>query len=249
MHHRYSSEEKEWLKDFIPGHNSKETVEAFKDKFGIELTVSQIRSYRRNNNQPCGISGKFFKGQIPYNKGKKWTDEEKEKMPKAQKRTLFPKGHKPVNWVPVGTLSKKGDYMFRKIAEPRKWILESNYVWQQAGRKLKKGMLIIHLNGDNLDNRLENLEQITRNELVRLNQRKFVSKDPELTRTALMQIRLEQKIRDKVGKHCENCVWYGGPEGKGHICNNPNYKPFKKDNMANVCHGYREVKDGTIDKG
>lgn len=242
MYHRFTAEEKEWLKDFIPGHSSVETAEALKEKFGVEVPPNSIRFYRRNHGIPCGLDGRFRKGHVPANKGKKFTAEEKANMSEAMRSTQFKKGIIPPNWVPVGTISVKGDAQFIKIKEPNKWMLMSRYVWQQAGRTLKKGEVLIHLNSDICDNRLENLEKVTRNELVRLNYNKLISKDPELTKLALTQIRLNQLIHEKGDRRCVDCIHYGGKNETGFRCNNPSYRPNKKFDMGKRCGGWTNGK-------
>jgi hypothetical protein len=67
---RYTKEEHEWFAAFIPGHKMDEIAEAFKNKFGRELTRNAIKSYKLNHNIKSGTT----KGRKKWS-GPIWTPE------------------------------------------------------------------------------------------------------------------------------------------------------------------------------
>jgi hypothetical protein len=98
----------------------------------------------------------FKKGNIPWNKNKKGIH--------LSPKTEFKKGCESLNKLPVGTITtrtrnrggiKKRQYI--KIEEPNVWVPYATYVWESHFGKIKKGDVIHHLNGDSLDDRIENL--------------------------------------------------------------------------------------------
>lgn len=107
--------------------------------------------------------GRFQKGHVPANKGKK--------MPYNANvaRTQFKKGIIPPNTVPVGTevVDKEG-YLKRKVSDRkdvparRNWKYVHRMVWEEHNGPVPKGSIVVFKNGDSSDIRIENLECITR---------------------------------------------------------------------------------------
>jgi len=71
-----------------------------------------------------------------------------------------------------GGLQKHHDGYFISLANNKR-MKRSRFVWMGAnGGKIPKGGIIYHINGDIYDDSLENLELITRAELLKRNQNK-----------------------------------------------------------------------------
>lgn len=163
------------------GKTSIEVTELLNTKFCLNLTPKQIQAYRKNNNiEPCGLTGRFEKGHISYNKGKK--------MPgHGAPETFFKQGHRPHNAVPVGTviIDQKDGYLKKKIAEPNKWKFIHVMVWEDANGPKPKGTAVIFLDQDKTNITLSNLTLVSRAELVRLNHRGLLSNDAEMSKSGI----------------------------------------------------------------
>jgi len=83
--------------------------------------------------------GKFVKGSIPFNKGKKMSDELREKM----KHTFFKRGNKHIGW--TGGKEKYYHELARESME--------NFL----NRKLKEGETVHHKDGNRMNNDIKNL--------------------------------------------------------------------------------------------
>lgn len=105
--------------------------------------------------------GRFQKGHVPANKGKK--------MPynANSARTRFKKGQIPPNTVPVGT-EVVDSYGYRKVkvsdgsTKQERWKYVHHQVWEAHHGEIPKGSIVVFKNGDSSDIRIENLECITR---------------------------------------------------------------------------------------
>ena len=62
---------KQFILDNYKGRYNQELADLFNQKFNTNITSRTIKSYKANNKLNSGLTGKFRKGQIPHNKGKK----------------------------------------------------------------------------------------------------------------------------------------------------------------------------------
>lgn len=101
----------------------------------------------------------FKKGMCSWNKGLTGV--------LKTNKTSFIKGQKPATWKPVGTITIRTDKNgkkrnFIKIAEPKKWIEYSKYVWMQKNETIPKGYIVHHKDEDTLNDGIDNLQLLTR---------------------------------------------------------------------------------------
>lgn len=147
------------------------------------LTQMSPEEYRALARNRLGTpnAGCFRPGHIPWDKGTKGFS-----FP-GSRATQFQPGHlrgqAARNWRPVGTVELKPDRpprrrrgrvnagpgprrLWIKVSEcrpgQRGWMHYARYVWQQAHGPIPPGMVIVHENGDILDDALSNLRLMTR---------------------------------------------------------------------------------------
>lgn len=202
--HIWSTEEKEYLKEITPGHHYTEIQQLVNDKFKLELTMNQIKGAVKRNNLKTGFTGRFEKGFIPFNKGRKGTEYLTKESLNGMKKTQFKKGQAPVNWRPVGSerITKDG-YTEIKIAEPNKWRLKHIVLWEEENGPMPKGHALIFLDGDKTNIDIKNLKLISRRKLLVMNKNKLIKKDAEITKTGSIIADLLIKIdenKKRLGK-------------------------------------------------
>ena len=138
-------------------------------------------------------NGQFQKGSIPWNKGKKGY--------MGANRTSFKKGNLPHNYCPIGSIRFKSDYYYIKLDDPNKWELYHRYMYRKYHNV--EPDVVIFLDGDIENFSKENLFNISRAELVRINKLKVKDiTDKELrkasTLTAILEVRARKKgIKDE----------------------------------------------------
>jgi len=111
--------------------------------------------------------------------------------------------------MPVGTIVRRKQYGYRIKISDDKWLWQSRYVWEQHNGKLPDGKIMLHINADYFDDRLENLIAIDRADLVRINQTIGLAKRRGLdvegeVRKALVALGLLGSIAIKKEKANEN---------------------------------------------
>jgi len=172
------------------GVGPKEMAEKILHLFGKEYKRCQIEMFYRRKKLDSGLTGQFEKGHSAWNKSQHIS------QPESVKKTYFRKGHVPYNSLPVGSRVKKDDeYWWVKIAEPHSWRQEHILIWEAANGPLPKGKMVIFLDGNRDNLRLDNLAIIDKavHANMVLRKRKLRFNDPELTKTGILIATLRTK--------------------------------------------------------
>lgn len=189
--HIWSTEEKNYLKQITPGHHYKEIQDLMNNKFNLDFTLNQIKGAINRYNLNTGFTGQFNKGHEPVNKGVKGVVYE------GCKKTWFKKGEIPKNHRPVGSERINVDgYVEIKVAEPSKWRLKHQVVWEKHKGSIPNGYVVIFGDGNKLNLDINNLVLVSKNQLLILNRYKLIQNDADLTRTGVIIADLHQKISE-----------------------------------------------------
>lgn len=129
--------------------------------------LSGNASGRLRNGTSTGSAHRFQKGHATWNKGMLGLDI-------GGKATRFKKGDKPHTWRPIGSERVTFDGILqRKLTDtgstPRDWKAVHVMVWEEANGPVPPGHVVVFKNGDRTDRALENLECVSRPELMRRN--------------------------------------------------------------------------------
>ncbi|MHB9305057.1 HNH endonuclease signature motif containing protein [Fusobacterium polymorphum] len=191
---KYTDEIINFLREIAPGKTYKEIVEIFNKKYDLEMTVDKLSSLLSRKKINTGTLGRFKKGFIPWNKGKKGY--------MGANKTSFKKSNKPKNWRPVGSerIDNEG-YTLIKVSNEgsmwQRWALKHRVVWEQYHKKkIPKGSVIIFADGNRNNLDIDNLICVTRDELNVLNKCRLISSVPELTKTGLNIAKIKIKLAE-----------------------------------------------------
>jgi hypothetical protein len=139
----------------------------------LNRTLTAVRVYCEKNgarrDPDYSNAHRFLPGDKPWNAGITGY------RPAGAQKTYFPKGQRPANCRPVGAERVGNGTLYRKIAEgsgKRGWRPVKNIVWESVYGIIPKGYLVLALNGDATDCRIENLICITRAENLKRNSHK-----------------------------------------------------------------------------
>ena len=186
--HRWSNEEKEYLKEIVLGKSYKEIASLMKDKFNYDFKTSQIQSAIKRYGLTTGRTGYFEKKSIPWNKGIKGY--------MVANKTSFKKGIIPQNIKPIGSerIDNREGYTKVKIGES-KWELKHKVIYEKHYGKVEYGYTVIFLDGDNTNFDIDNLYKVSRHQLLLLNQHKLIYNNKELTKAGIEVANLIIKTR------------------------------------------------------
>lgn len=170
---KYTDHQIQWLTTHYVTLTLKELVPQFNAAFGLSETIEQVRAYLKNHGIVSGRTGRFDKGDKPWNTGMKGLQ-----VGGRSVETQFKKGSIPANVKPIGheRICTKDGYILIKVKEPNPYTnAKTRYkhkhlvVWEAAHGPVPEGHVIIFKDGNKLNCELDNLECISRQELVRLN--------------------------------------------------------------------------------
>lgn len=193
--HWWSEEELEYLREHYKIYTITELLPLFNEHFNVAVTYDQLKGALSRNKILSGRDGRFPKGNEPFNKGMKGINF-------GGRQTQFKKGNRPQNYRPVGSERVNVDgYTEIKVADPRTWKLKHNVVWEEANGKVPRGQCVIFLDGNKNNITLDNLQLVTRKQLVRLNQNHLISDNPEVTKTGIIIADIYGKISERKKNH------------------------------------------------
>jgi hypothetical protein len=185
---RYTEEEHEFLREYIPGHTHKEILAEFNKRFEPPLTPNNLTSYIANHNIKTGFTGRFEKGHVSPLKG--------QHRPTVGRmaETQFKKGHLPPNTKPVGYERERFDGHIEVKVRMRKnnpksndnFKLKKDIIWEAANGPIPKGYIVVCLDGNKRNFELENLRCISRAENLQMNRRGLRKVDAEMTETGIL---------------------------------------------------------------
>lgn len=196
--HRYTKAERKFMLEYVPGHSYREIQAAFTEKFGWEISTGQVKGYIANHGLHTGRDGRFRKGQVPPNKGKKGS------CAAGCEKSWFRKGNIPANHRPVGSERVNVDgYIEIKTEEPNKWRQKQKVVWEAVYGKVPKGCLLIFRDNDKKNTNIENLMLIDRKTHAVLNHTGLCRYRGEFKETAVkiaeLKISASQAKKRKTG--------------------------------------------------
>lgn len=201
--HKYTEEEHNFLRSIITGHTYKEIVAEYNKSFDEPITETRVKGYMANHKINNGLTGRFKKGNVPYNKGKH--------CPTVGRmaETQFKKGGLPPNTKPIGyeRITKDGYVEVKVKMRPNRDTGEKNFVckhrliWEEAHGPIPKGQKIIFLDGNKQNCSLENLAIVSAKEEIELMRRGLFSKERELTKTGILIAKAGVITRERKKKH------------------------------------------------
>lgn len=202
MSKRYPKEVHDFIQAHHDGVGPTEMAHLLNEAFGTGYTKQQIKAFYKNHHINSGLTGRFEKGNIPYNKGRKGT------CSPGSEKGWYQKGHEPHNKTPIGTIRKRGDgYWYEKYGPgPLDWKPHHQLVWERAYGPQPEGHVIIFKDNDRDNCSLENLKLVTMAESCIMTQKHLRSSDPALTETGLLVAKVidtTNKIQKKQHKEEE----------------------------------------------
>ena len=187
--HMWTEEEKEYLKEIVKGRNYKELQEMMTNKFSFNYTLNQIKGALNRYSLNTGLTGRFKKGNIPANKGKKGLV--------GPNKTSFYKGQPPINFREVGSerVTKDG-YIEVKVKNPNVWRLKHSVIWEKENGPVPKGHAIMFADGNKQNFDINNLLLVSRAQLLFMVTKKLRKNDIELTKAGLNIAKVYEKLSE-----------------------------------------------------
>ena len=194
----FPEEVREFISANYEGTGPTEMTSLVNEKLQRSYTVGQIKSYYKNHGLHSGLDGRFQKGHVPDNKGKKISREQYEKI----RGTMFKKGNIPFNKLCVGEYTHTTDgYLIRKVSDTgnqwERFELVHRSTWEQHCGPIPPGKMVSFLDGDKDNCDIENLVLIDNDENLELNRSRLRFSEAEYTKSGLAIVKVKIAARRK----------------------------------------------------
>lgn len=191
--HRYTQEQKDYIRDICEGKTVEEIQCLFNQKFNTNVTIKSIKGIMYRNgykNKMQGYNTRFKKGHTPFNKGMKG-------VAFGGKETRFEKGNTNQR-LPIGSETIKEGRVFIKTANPDVWEEKHRWLWKEKYGEIPDGYVIRFKDGNKKNVTIENLFMTTQRAMTSVVRRKLEHEQPELNFTIHKLAELELAIKDAV---------------------------------------------------
>lgn len=188
------------LVDMLPGRTAG-TIQNKAWSLGIKKTpetIARLSHEAMLNKHHGGRKHLFRADQTPWNKGQAFDPGGR------SAETRFKPGQRPRNWRPIGHVRVTRDgYHERKIQDTGQkrhdYVGLHTLLWREAGKDVPPGHVLVFRDGDKNHIALDNLELITRAELMKRNSVHNLPKEV----AELVQLRgaLVRQINKRTGKN------------------------------------------------
>ena len=164
-------------------------------KFGTGCTRGQIKAYTHRHGLKSGRTGRFKKGNRP------WNDQTKGQGLTGPNSGSFKPGDIPKSLKPLYSerISKDG-FIEIKVPEPNpntgsptRYRHKQRWMWEKKYGPIPEGFVVAFKNGDPMRCEYDNLMLISRAELLRLNQNGYRGAHDDLKPTILALSKLQVK--------------------------------------------------------
>lgn len=188
--HQWTNEEKEYLRKITPGKHHREILELMNQKFEYQFNLMQIKGAINRYNFKTGFTGRYEKGNIPFNKNTKGLT--------GANKTSFKKGQKSINCRQVGSERITVDgYIEIKTSEPNKWEQKHRLIYEKNKGEIPDNHVIVFADGNKQNLDINNLISISRSQLLIMNQKKLIKDDADLTKTGAILANVLVKINER----------------------------------------------------
>ena len=188
-HHRWSEEEKAYLRKIAKNTPIKQIQEMMSRKFDYEFSRGQITKAMFRFGALNGNDPRFKKGDEPWNKGKKMNID-----PWNKGKRLGP----AYNRSDIGTehIDTKG-FIHVKVSNPSGWKLKHHLIYEKHYGPIEEGYLVIFAdkNKNNFD--INNLIKIKKSELLTINSNGLYYDNAELTKVGVNVAKVIEMINKK----------------------------------------------------
>lgn len=167
------------------GVGPKQMATRLNEEFGTTYTTGQINAYYANHKLNSGLTGRFDKGHIPPNKGRKGY------CAPGSEKGWFQKGHDNGRTKPVGSerIDSKDGYVLVKVAGSRVYRPKHKVIWEAVYGPVPPGYVITFIDGNKLNLELSNLRLISMAENAILNKYDLRGSGAEALDTALLIVK------------------------------------------------------------
>ena len=171
-------------------------AEMLNGEFDKHYTKEQIAGYYKNHKLNSGLTGRFEKGHVSHNKGRKGY------CAPGSEKGWFTKGSQPWDTAPVGTVVEREGYLWKKFKNDLgsgrfNWKQVHLLNWEAAHGPVPDGYVIIFKDGNHMNTDLGNLELVSKAENAVMNRCNLRFNHAEHTETGILIAKVKIAAKDR----------------------------------------------------
>lgn len=193
----YPAEVAAYIQANYRGTGHADMAAQLRENFGRKYTTAQITAYYKNHKLNSGLTGRFEKGNVPPNKGRKGY------VAPGSEKGWFRKGGTPWDTVPIGTIVTKTDgYLWKKIDDkPGVWLQNWKQlhllIWEEAHGPVPEGHRVIFKDKNRQNCVLENLAMVSLAENAVMNRAGLRFENAAHTETGILIAKIKIAARNR----------------------------------------------------
>lgn len=176
----FNEDQIEFIRRAYKKYTLKELTVVFNDHYGTDFKKNQFENFVYTHKIQSGRTGRFKKGEKPWNTGTKGMT--------TGGSTSFKKGLIPHNHLPVGSerFNKEG-HLEIKIGEPSNWKTCHRIIWERYNGKVPPKHVVRFADGDPTNwGDIDNLVLVSHAENLILNRLQFSEMPEDLKESTLL---------------------------------------------------------------
>ena len=161
----WTPERDAWFREFVPGHTEGEISAEHERVFGFPLRTSQIANRKTKLGLRSGThGGRFAKGNVPTNKGKRWDEYLPPEVQERCRATTYAKGNHPHNEGERLDERRADHNVWQVKVDPRDakhptyyWVSRARFNWERENGPWPEGCRALHVDGDSENDAADNI--------------------------------------------------------------------------------------------
>lgn len=173
-------------------------TDALNEKFGTSFKYTQVKAYCYNHGIRSGRTGRFEKGQKP------WNDQTRGMGLTGPNSGCFKKGNIPPSCKPLYSerISRDGSIEIKvpernpNTGSPTRYRAKQRWLWEQRHGPIPEGMVVTFRDGDPMNCTIDNLMLASKAELLQLNRNGYRGVHNDIKPSVLALSKLQVKISE-----------------------------------------------------
>lgn len=192
--HKYTKEEIEFVRENASKYYVPQLVEMFNKKFKTNISLTKMKSLKNRNNIKSGLVRNPNADPDPT----KWNTKHNQvrRTGKTREQWLEEVKHK-TGYEYIGKDGRRYIKIKEEVGSNTNYMTKARYNYIKKYGEIPEGYVLLHIDGDRLNDNLKNLVLVHKCQIYMANRSKSLTKNKDINETIVLATRLKQKALHK----------------------------------------------------